>query len=75
MILPDIRDLSKMNLSYYHQYINLTTYYIYKEDNDEYSVGMEDDDKIPLSAIDYASKETIIKSIENYYKNNGGMCP
>ena len=46
-----------------------------KEDNGEFSVGMDEKDKIPTSVIDYTSKETIINSIEKYYKENGGMCP
>ncbi len=50
-------------------------YQIYKDDNGEYSVSMDEKDKIPLSVIDYTSEETIIESIETYYKNNGGMCP
>ena len=53
-------------------------YYIYdifQEDIDEYSVGIDENDRIPLSIIDYTNKDTIIESIENYYKNKGGMCP
>lgn len=46
-------------------------YKIYQEDNDEYSVSMEENDKLPLSVIDYTSKETIIESIKKYYENNG----
>ncbi len=54
---------------------NYYIYKIYKEENNEYSVEMEENDPLPLSVIDYTSKDTIIKSIENYYINNGGMCP
>ena len=54
---------------------NHYTYQIYEEDNGEFSVGMEDNDKMPLSVIDYTNKDTIINSIEKYYKSNGGMCP
>ena len=50
-------------------------YQIYLEDNGEYSVSMDEKDKIPLSVIDYSDKDTIINSIETYYKDNGGMCP
>jgi hypothetical protein len=48
-------------------------YQIYQEE-DEFSLGMDEDDKIPLSSIDYTSKDTIRESLENYYKANGGMC-
>ena len=50
------------------------TYQIFKEDNGEFLLGMLDNGKIPLSIIDYSSKKTILNSIENYYKNNDGMC-
>lgn len=50
-------------------------YKVYLEDNGEYSLGMEEDDELPLSVIDYTNEETIFESIERYYKNNGGMCP
>ena len=50
-------------------------YYSIYLDNDEYSLGMDDKDKLPLSEIDYTSKDSILESIEKYYKNNGGMCP
>ena len=49
-------------------------YSIYKENN-EYSLGILEDDKIPLSEIDYTSVDTITNSIQNYYKKIGGMCP
>ena len=51
--------------------------YIYKiyEDNDEYSLGMDDNDKLPLSVIDYTNQDSILNSIETYYKSKGGMCP
>lgn len=51
--------------------------YIYKiyEENNEYSLSMEDNDKLPLSIIDYTNEETIINSIEEYYRDKGGMCP
>lgn len=51
------------------------SYQIFKEDKVEFSLGMDENDKLPLSIVDYTSEDTIIKSIENYYKNNGGMCP
>ncbi len=51
------------------------SYQIFKEDNGEFSVGIDENDKLPTSIIDYTSKKTIIESIENYYKSNGGMCP
>lgn len=54
---------------------NYYSYQIFQEDNGEFSLGMEDNDKIPLSVVDYTSKDTIINSIEKYYKTNGGMCP
>lgn len=54
---------------------NHYTYQIYEEDKGEFSVGIEDNDKLPLSVIDYTNKDTIINSIEKYYKSNGGMCP
>lgn len=54
---------------------NHYTYQIYEEDNGEFSVGMEENDKMPLSVIDYTNKDTIINSIEKYYKSNGRMCP
>jgi len=50
-------------------------YQVYLEDNGEYSVSMDEKDKMPLSVIDYTDKDTILNSIETYYKNNGGMCP
>lgn len=53
-------------------------YYVYEiflENNGEFALGIDDNDDLPLSEIDYSNKDTIIESIENYYKNNGGMCP
>jgi hypothetical protein len=50
-------------------------YQIFQEDNGDYSVGVDNGDKIPLSVIDYTNKDTIIETIENYYKSKGGMCP
>lgn len=50
------------------------TYKIYEEGN-EFSVGMDEKDKFPLGEIDYTSLDTIINSIEKYYKDNNGMCP
>ncbi len=49
-------------------------YSIYKENN-EYSLGMEENDKLPLSKVDYTSIETIINSVEEYYKSINGYCP
>lgn len=53
---------------------NQYAYKIYQEKNGEFSLEMDDDDKIPISNVDYTSKDSITKSIENYYKNNGGSC-
>lgn len=50
-------------------------YKVYLEDNGEYSLSMGEDDKLPLSVIDYTNEDTIFESIERYYKNNGGTCP
>ena len=50
-------------------------YQIFEEDNGEFSLGMEENDKMPFSVIDYTSRDTIIDSIEKYYTANGGMCP
>ena len=51
--------------------------YIYKiyDEGNEYSLGMDENDKLPLELIDYTDEDTIINSIEKYYKNNNGMCP
>lgn len=51
--------------------------YVYKiyYENDEYSLGIDEKDKLDLSVIDYFSKDSILKSIEEYYKKNGGICP
>ena len=49
-------------------------YKIYYEGN-EYSLGMDEKDNLPLEVIDYTNEDTIINSIENYYKENNGMCP
>ena len=54
---------------------NVYVYKIYQEDNGEYSLGMDEKDNIPLSVIDYSSKEFMVESIENYYKSIGGGCP
>ena len=51
------------------------TYKIFQEDNGDFSLGIKEDDIIPLSLVDYSSKDSIVESIENYYKVNGGMCP
>lgn len=51
------------------------TYRIYKEENGNYSVGFEDNDSIPVAIIDFTDKDSIVKSIEKYYKDNKGMCP
>lgn len=50
-------------------------YSVYKEQDETYSLEMDDEDIIPQSVIDYDSPKTIFESIENYYKDNGGMCP
>lgn len=49
-------------------------YKIYKEDDGTYSLGMDENDKLPLSIVDYTDKDTIISSIEEYYRANNGMC-
>lgn len=51
--------------------------YVYKiyYENEEYSLGIDEKDKFNLSVVDYSSKDSILKSIEEYYKQNGGMCP
>ena len=49
-------------------------YKIYKEDDGTYSLGMDEHDNLPLSIVDYTNKDTIINSIEEYYKLNNGMC-
>ena len=51
------------------------TYSIYQEDNGEYSLGMDDNDNLDLSVIEYDDIDTIINSLEEYYKDIGGMCP
>ena len=51
-------------------------YKIYKEDDGTYALGLDEDDNIlPLSVVDYTNEETILNSIEKYYKEHGGMCP
>ncbi len=50
------------------------TYDIYLERNNEYSVGIDDKDSIPLGQIDYTSYETIKESISDYYHKKGGNC-
>ena len=50
-------------------------YSVYQEEDGTYSVGMDEDDKMPLSVINYNSPNEIAKSIEIYYKDKGGMCP
>lgn len=50
-------------------------YTISKEMDETYSVGMDENDKIPLNIIDYDTPEQIFNSIESYYKSKGGMCP
>ena len=49
-------------------------YNIYFENN-EYSLGMDEHDNLPLSVVDYTSIDSITNSIENYYKKHGGSCP
>ena len=49
-------------------------YDIYLERNNEYSVGIEENDSIPLGQIDYTSYETIKESISDYYLKKGGNC-
>ena len=50
-------------------------YKIYKEDDGSYALGLDEDDTLPLSVVDYTNEETILDSIETYYKEKGGMCP
>ena len=50
-------------------------YDIFEEENEEYSLGIDDNDNLPISIVDYTSKDTILNSIESYYKSKGGMCP
>lgn len=50
-------------------------YTVSKEMDGTYSVGMDEDDKMPLSVIEYETPEKIFDSIQNYYKDKGGMCP
>ena len=50
------------------------TYDIYLERNNEYSVGIDDKDAIPLGQIDYTSEEKIKESISDYYLKKGGNC-
>ena len=50
-------------------------YEIFQEENEEYSLGIDDNDNLPISIVDYTSKDTILNSIESYYKSKGGMCP
>lgn len=50
-------------------------YKVYKEDDSTYALGLEEDDILPLSVVDYSNEDTILESIEKYYKDNGGMCP
>jgi hypothetical protein len=54
---------------------NHYVYKIYLEKDNTYSLTVEDKDNFPLSKVDYTSKETIMTSIEEYYKSIGGMCP
>lgn len=48
-------------------------YSIYLEDAG-YSLGMDEDDTIELSKIDYSSKDKMIESIKNYYLEREGFC-
>lgn len=50
-------------------------YEVYKELDGTYSLSVDENDNIPQSIIDYESPEKIFESIENYYKENGGICP
>lgn len=52
----------------------LFKYSIYKEQNGEYTLGMDEYDKFPLNIVDYSSPDEMINSIESYYKSNGGSC-
>lgn len=54
---------------------NVYHYEVYKELDGTYSVEMDENDSIPQNVIDYDSPEKIFETIENYYKENGGMCP
>ena len=50
--------------------------YIYRiyEENNTYSLGMDDNDKLPLSIVDYTTKKSIIDSVSKYYEDNNGKC-
>ena len=50
------------------------SYDIYLERNNEYSIGIDEKDSIPLGQIDYTSYETIKESISAYYSKKGGNC-
>ena len=49
-------------------------YQILPEDNEKFSLGIDEGDKMVLSVVDHTSKDTIINSIEQYYQSPGGMC-
>lgn len=49
-------------------------YSVYREDNGELSVSIDDDDNIPLEKIDYTDEDTIYNSILEYYKDRNGSC-
>lgn len=49
------------------------SYQIYESDN-EYSLGMDEKDNFPISIVNYTDIESITKSIEQYYNDNGGRC-
>lgn len=48
---------------------------IYKNDNNEFTIEMDEKYRIPSSEIDSTNVKTIFDSIERYFKNNGGGCP
>ena len=49
------------------------SYDIYEE-NDEISLGIEEDDKIDVGELDYSTKEKLIETLNNYYKTRNGSC-
>ena len=53
--------------------VPLRTYIRYESDN-EYSLGMDEKDNFPISIVNYTDIESITKSIEQYYNDNGGRC-
>ena len=53
---------------------NKYRYAIYLEEIGEYSLEMDEKDKMPLSVVDYTDQDTIYESIKDYYSKVGGNC-